>query len=63
MRPLSEESRRPRRATATSTPETKAGRDNALLMRNEGDENPFKLWRELGDLMTRTATVIRYNRT
>jgi succinate dehydrogenase / fumarate reductase flavoprotein subunit len=35
---------------------------NARLLKNEGKENPFKLWRELGDTMTKHATVIRYNK-
>jgi succinate dehydrogenase / fumarate reductase flavoprotein subunit len=35
---------------------------NAKLIKNEGEENPFKLWRELGDTMTKHATVIRYNK-
>jgi succinate dehydrogenase / fumarate reductase flavoprotein subunit len=35
---------------------------NALLINNQGNENPFKLWRELGDVMTRNCTVIRYNK-
>lgn len=35
---------------------------NAKLMKNEGSENPFKLWRELGSTMTEHATVIRYNK-
>src|SRR5450432_4170745 len=35
---------------------------NSLLMKNEGTENPVKLWRELGELMTRDCTVIRYNK-
>ena len=34
---------------------------NAKLMHNEGGENPFRLWRELGNTMTEHATVIRYN--
>jgi succinate dehydrogenase / fumarate reductase flavoprotein subunit len=34
---------------------------NAGLMSSTGTENPFKLWRELGDTMTRHATIIRYN--
>jgi succinate dehydrogenase / fumarate reductase flavoprotein subunit len=34
---------------------------NAKLLKNEGTENPFKLWRELGETMTKHATVIRYN--
>src|SRR5712692_4708953 len=35
---------------------------NAGLMNNQGAENPFRLWRELGELMTRYCTVIRYNK-
>jgi succinate dehydrogenase / fumarate reductase flavoprotein subunit len=35
---------------------------NSGLMKSEGLENPFKLWRELGELMTRDCTVIRYNK-
>jgi len=35
---------------------------NKDLMSNEGNENPFKLWRELGETMTKHATVIRYNK-
>ena len=35
---------------------------NARLMKSEGTENPFKLWRELGELMTKDCTVIRYNK-
>jgi succinate dehydrogenase / fumarate reductase, flavoprotein subunit len=35
---------------------------NGRLLRNEGGENPFKLWRELGREMTEHATVIRYNK-
>jgi len=31
-------------------------------MKADGSENPFKLWRELGDLMTKDCTVIRYNK-
>ena len=31
-------------------------------MKSEGTENPFKLWRELGELMTKNCTVIRYNK-
>jgi len=34
---------------------------NAGLMKSEGTENPFQLWRELGELMTEHCTVIRYN--
>ncbi len=35
---------------------------NRKLMTNEGNENPFRLWRELGQTMTEHATVIRYNK-
>jgi succinate dehydrogenase / fumarate reductase flavoprotein subunit len=35
---------------------------NDKLLKNEGTENPFKLWRELGQTMTEHATVIRYNK-
>jgi succinate dehydrogenase flavoprotein subunit len=35
---------------------------NGRLLKNEGTENPFKLWRELGQTMTEHATVIRYNK-
>ena len=35
---------------------------NIGLMKSDGTENPFKLWRELGDLMTKDCTVIRYNK-
>jgi succinate dehydrogenase / fumarate reductase flavoprotein subunit len=35
---------------------------NAGLMQSEGNENPFRLWRELGELMTKDCTVIRYNK-
>ena len=35
---------------------------NNKLLNNEGTENPFKLWRELGETMTKHVTVIRYNK-
>jgi succinate dehydrogenase / fumarate reductase flavoprotein subunit len=35
---------------------------NDRLLKNEGNENPFKLWRELGQTMTEHVTVIRYNK-
>jgi succinate dehydrogenase / fumarate reductase flavoprotein subunit len=35
---------------------------NKKLLKNEGTENPFKLWRELGMAMTEHAAVIRYNK-
>ncbi|HEX7287802.1 MAG TPA: succinate dehydrogenase (quinone) flavoprotein subunit, partial [Candidatus Angelobacter sp.] len=35
---------------------------NQRLMTSQGTENPFRIWRELGELMTRNCTVIRYNK-
>jgi len=35
---------------------------NQKLISNQGGENPFRLWRELGDTMTEHATVVRYNK-
>jgi succinate dehydrogenase / fumarate reductase flavoprotein subunit len=35
---------------------------NERLMKSDGGENPFKIWRELGELMTRNCTVIRHNK-
>src|SRR3954467_10859370 len=29
--------------------------NNAMLMKSEGDENPFRLWQELGELMTKNC--------
>jgi succinate dehydrogenase flavoprotein subunit len=34
---------------------------NRALLNNPGTENPFKIWRELGETMTKHATIIRYN--
>src|ERR1700728_2043236 len=34
---------------------------NNVLLNNPGTENPFKLWRELGETTTTHATIIRYN--
>ena len=34
---------------------------NSTLLNNPGTENPFKLWRELGETMTKHATIVRYN--
>ncbi len=34
---------------------------NAGLLSSTGTENPFKLWRELGETMTKHATIVRYN--
>ena len=33
-----------------------------MLMKSQGTENPFRLWRELGELMAKDCTVIRYNK-
>ncbi|RRA47133.1 succinate dehydrogenase flavoprotein subunit [Acidipila sp. EB88] len=35
---------------------------NAGLLSSSGTENPFRLWRELGETMTKNVTVIRYNK-
>jgi succinate dehydrogenase / fumarate reductase flavoprotein subunit len=35
---------------------------NARLLNNNGNENPFRLWRELGQTMTEHVTVIRFNK-
>jgi succinate dehydrogenase / fumarate reductase flavoprotein subunit len=46
----------------TAAEVTRQAEINGKLMNNEGTENPFKLWRELGDTMTEHATVIRHNK-
>jgi succinate dehydrogenase / fumarate reductase, flavoprotein subunit len=38
------------------------GRDQRQAAQERRHENPFKLWRELGETMTEHATVIRYNK-
>ncbi|MGA3209995.1 MAG: succinate dehydrogenase flavoprotein subunit [Terriglobales bacterium] len=35
---------------------------NQSLLVSDGSENPFRIWRELGELMTKNCTVIRYNK-
>jgi succinate dehydrogenase / fumarate reductase, flavoprotein subunit len=35
---------------------------NKGLISSSGTENPFKIWRELGETMTKNVTVIRYNK-
>jgi len=35
---------------------------NGRLVSSSGQENPFRIWRELGELMTKNCTVIRYNK-
>jgi succinate dehydrogenase / fumarate reductase flavoprotein subunit len=41
---------------------TRQAEINSRLLKNEGTENPFRLWRELGQTTTEHATVIRYNK-
>jgi succinate dehydrogenase / fumarate reductase flavoprotein subunit len=41
---------------------TRQAEINLRLLNNAGTENPFKLWRELGETMTKHATVTRYNK-
>lgn len=36
---------------------------NANLASSDGTENPFRLWRELGEIMSRNVTVTRHNQT
>jgi len=36
--------------------------NNVRMMSSDGRENPFRLWRELGEIMTKNCTVIRYNK-
>lgn len=40
---------------------THQGRHNALLKRTGGTENPYLIHQELGDVMTKAATVVREN--
>ena len=35
---------------------------NQRLVTSSGNENPFRIWRELGESMTANVTVIRYNK-
>src|SRR5579859_4971052 len=35
---------------------------NKQLLTSSGTENPFRIWRELGETMTQNVTVIRYNK-
>ncbi|HEX8814811.1 MAG TPA: succinate dehydrogenase flavoprotein subunit [Terriglobales bacterium] len=36
--------------------------ENARILNASGTENPFKLWMDLGELMTKNVTVIRHNK-
>ncbi len=51
-----------RRQRSFEAEKKKQEESNAMLMNNQGTENPFRLWRELGELMTKDCTVIRYNK-
>ncbi len=35
---------------------------NQRLISNQGTENPFQIWRELGEIMSKNVTVVRYNK-
>ena len=35
---------------------------NQELLSGKGGENPFHIWKEMGELMTEHATVVRYNK-
>jgi len=35
---------------------------NDALLKGKGGENPFHIWKEMGELMTKHATVVRYNK-
>jgi succinate dehydrogenase / fumarate reductase flavoprotein subunit len=35
---------------------------NAGLMKAAGTENPFRIWKEMGDVMSKNVTVTRYNK-
>jgi succinate dehydrogenase / fumarate reductase flavoprotein subunit len=35
---------------------------NARLMKADGSENPFRIWKEMGDIMSKNVTVTRYNK-
>jgi succinate dehydrogenase flavoprotein subunit len=35
---------------------------NQRLISNQGEENPFQIWRELGEIMSKNVTVVRYNK-
>ncbi len=35
---------------------------NDALLKGQGGENPFHIWKEMGELMTEHCTVVRYNK-
>jgi succinate dehydrogenase / fumarate reductase, flavoprotein subunit len=35
---------------------------NARLMKADGTENPFRIWKEMGETMSKNVTVTRYNK-
>jgi succinate dehydrogenase / fumarate reductase flavoprotein subunit len=49
-------------STAFDSEKKRQDEINARLMSSSGGENPFRIWRELGELMTKDCTVIRYNK-
>jgi succinate dehydrogenase / fumarate reductase flavoprotein subunit len=49
-------------STAFDSEKKRQDEINARLMSSSGSENPFRIWRELGELMTKDCTVIRYNK-
>ncbi|HWX56716.1 MAG TPA: FAD-binding protein, partial [Verrucomicrobiae bacterium] len=56
---------KPTDAVSTAAFESEKKRQNEIntrLMSSSGSENPFRIWRELGELMTKNCTVIRYNK-
>jgi succinate dehydrogenase / fumarate reductase flavoprotein subunit len=48
-------------ASAYTDEKKRQSEANGRLLNNPGTENPFKLWRELGEVMSRNVTVTRYN--
>ncbi|HEY3926937.1 MAG TPA: succinate dehydrogenase flavoprotein subunit [Candidatus Koribacter sp.] len=36
---------------------------NQRLISSDGTENPFQIWRELGEVMSKNVTVVRYNKS
>jgi len=50
------------RAMGISTPSAASGRKQRHHGEGGRQRKPFKLWRRVGDLMTKNCTVIRYNK-
>jgi succinate dehydrogenase / fumarate reductase, flavoprotein subunit len=49
-------------AAANSAEEQRQIDINNSLISSDGTENPFRIWRELGDWMSKNVTVTRYNK-